>query len=245
MRAFGLFALLVAVSFVSLGCPKPTGTVSPPISGAQTDYNRPLPPGELGLRKITDPRDIPDFTRACANLVLLRQTVANSLDYMAKPSSQKFFPYGKDVTHAQATASLKAFAALLDAGLTPEQLNAQIREKFDVYISVGCDNRGTVLFTGYYTPIFNASAAKTDKFKYPIYKQPGDLVKNPDGTIRGRLNPADGSITPYPNRREIEITKMLAGSELYWLSDPFEVFIAHVQGSARLRLTDGRMVTVG
>ncbi len=38
---------------------------------------------------------------------------------------------------------------------------------------------------------------------------------------------------------------MLAGTELVFLADPFEVYIAHVQGSARLRLGDGKMVTVG
>ncbi len=38
---------------------------------------------------------------------------------------------------------------------------------------------------------------------------------------------------------------MLDGQELLWLSDPFEVYIAHVQGSAKVRLPDGRIVTAG
>ena len=37
----------------------------------------------------------------------------------------------------------------------------------------------------------------------------------------------------------------LVGSELVWLSDPFEVYVAHVQGSAKIRLPDGRLITVG
>ena len=38
---------------------------------------------------------------------------------------------------------------------------------------------------------------------------------------------------------------MLAGKELLYLSDPFQVYIAHVQGSAKIRLPDGNLITVG
>ena len=38
---------------------------------------------------------------------------------------------------------------------------------------------------------------------------------------------------------------MLAGSEIVWLDDPFKVYIAHVQGSAVIRMPDGRLVTYG
>ncbi len=38
---------------------------------------------------------------------------------------------------------------------------------------------------------------------------------------------------------------MLAGNEIVWLDDPFKVYIAHVQGSAVIRMPDGRLVTYG
>jgi len=93
------------------------------------------------------------------------------------------------------------------------------------------------MFTGYYTPIFDASPVRTEKFKYALYRQPKDLQKGPDGAILGQ----------YPSRMELETTgaSRLSGLELYYLADPFEVYIAHVQGSAKLRLTDGSFVTVG
>ena len=105
-------------------------------------YDRALPPGELALRKITDPQDIPDFTSACYNTVTLRRAISNSLSYFSKPSSKRYFPYG-EISHEHIVASLEAFIELLDAGLTPRQLNSVIRDKFDVYVSVGCDNNGT------------------------------------------------------------------------------------------------------
>jgi membrane-bound lytic murein transglycosylase A len=85
---------------------------------------------------------------------------------------------------------------------------------------------------------------RTEKFQYPLYKQPADLVKTEDGTILGRRQ-ADGTLTPYPSRSELMMSGELVGSELVWLSDPFEVYVAHVQGSAKIRLPDGRLITVG
>ncbi|MHC4535049.1 MAG: MltA domain-containing protein, partial [Planctomycetota bacterium] len=123
-------------------------------------------------------------------------------------------------------------------------MNEAIRAKFDVYMSVGCDNVGTVLFTGYYTPIFDGSMKRTDRFQYPLYKMPKDLIKGPDGETLGQRG-TGGVVTQYPSRAIIESTKMLAGTELLWLSDPFEVYIAHVQGSAKIRLPNSKLVTVG
>jgi membrane-bound lytic murein transglycosylase A len=111
-------------------------------------------------------------------------------------------------------------------------------------MSVGCDDEGTVLFTGYYTPIFEGSFEASDRFKYPLYKQPDNLIKDPNGEVLGRRM-ADGSITPYPPRAVIEDAMLLRGKELIWLSDPFEAYIAHIQGSAKIRLPDGKLVTVG
>jgi membrane-bound lytic murein transglycosylase A len=230
-----LSVTLFVAAFIS-GCKTPTKTTKIP-------YDRPLPPGASALRKITDPLEIPDFTMACLNTTGLREAIENSRNYLRKPSSRQFFPVS-GITHSQAMESLDAFAELLDSGVRGQLLNQAIRNKFDAYTSVGCDDNGTVLFTGYYTPIFNGSLTRNEQFKYPLYKQPDDLVKEPNGEILGRKMP-DGTITPYPPRAVIEDSRMLTGNEIAWLSDPFEAYIAHVQGSARLQLPDGKMTTIG
>ncbi|MHC4574783.1 MAG: MltA domain-containing protein [Planctomycetota bacterium] len=228
-----LAILLLSVNFIT-GCQKPQ---------ARPRYDRPLPPGQLALRKITNPHEIPDFTSACYNMARMQTAIDNSLHYLSKASSRKHFPCG-NVTHQHAVDSLKAFKELIQSGLRGRQLHAAITQQFDVYVSVGCDDKGTVLFTGYYTPIFDGSATTTDRFRYPLYSQPHDLVKGPEGQILGRRGP-DGNMTPYPSRAQIESSTILAGRELIWLSDPFETYIAHVQGSAKLRMPDGRLTTVG
>lgn len=231
---------LVLISLFSTGCQKPKKIIH---LEEQPRYDRPLPPGRLALRKITNSDDIPDFTFACYNLLDLKDSAAKSLNYLSKPSSERFFPYG-DITHERAVESIKAFAGLLNSGLRGSQLNEAIRQKFDVYISVGCDDRGTVLFTGYYTPIFDGSPVITDRFRYPLYKQPPDLVKGPRGEILGKRGP-QGQIEPYPSRKAIETSGLLNGQELVWLGDAFEVYIAHVQGSAKIRFPDGKLFGVG
>jgi membrane-bound lytic murein transglycosylase A len=231
---------LILIGLFSASCQKPKKITH---LEEKPQYDRPLPPGQLALRKITNPEDIPDFTFACYDLLSVKKAAQKSLNYLSKPSSKQFFPYG-DITHERAVDSLKAFTELLNSGLRGSQLNDAIRQKFDVYISVGCDDRGTVLFTGYYTPIFDGSLKRTDRFQYPLYKQPPDIVKGPKGEIIGRRGP-DGQIEPYPSRRILEISGSLMGQELIWLGDPFEVYIAHVQGSAKIRLPDGRLFGVG
>ena len=230
----GLIAGLFIVSAL-IGC-RPAG--KPAI-----DYTRQLQPGEYALRLITDPAQIPDFTFACMDTTDLRQAIDKSLNYLSKPSSQRYYPVS-GITHARAVASLKKFADLLDSGLLGAELNNIMKQNFNVYMSVGCDYNGTVLFTGYYTPILEGSLTKTDKYQYPLYKQPPDLVKGTDGEVLGKKMP-DGSFSKYPTRSEIERMGLTKGLELIWLADPFEAYIAHVQGSAKVRLPDGKIIGVG
>ncbi len=229
--------LLLSLSTVITGCRTPAERVSKP------PYDNPLPPGQYALRKITDPSLLPDFTMASLDLNELNSTVQKSLNYLSKPSSQLFFPAG-EISHQQAVDSLRAFSDLLASGLSGPELNAAIRQNFDVYMSVGCDDHGTVLFTGYYSPILEGSFDPDDRFKYPLYKQPENLIKNSKGEILGRRF-RDGTIGPYPERAVIEDAMMLRNKELVWLKDPFEVYIAHVQGSAKIKLPDGTLTTVG
>jgi membrane-bound lytic murein transglycosylase A len=233
-----LSVALALLVLTAVGCQKPQARIVAP------QYDKPLAPGQLALRKITNPAEKPDFTDACHDLTNLSIAIDNSLDYLKKPSSRQFFPY-TDITHQQAVNSLTAFKDLLKSGLTGRQLNDAIQQRFDVYMSVGCDDAGTVLFTSYYTPTFDGSPVKTAKFQYPLYRQPDDLVKGDHGQILGRKG-ADGQITPYPARAEIENSNMLAGNEIVWLDDPFKCYIAQVQGSiVIIRMPDGQLVTYG
>lgn len=238
-RALICAALAVMLGALT-GCPDPEVVV-------EKDYTRPLPPGAKALRKITDPTKLPDMTMAFNTKdAALVTALESSLLWYNIPSTQKFFP-SNDISHNQAQVSVFAFREVLAASKSAAEFQAKLRAEFDTYESVGWDNNGVVFYTGYYTPIFTASRTRTDRFKYPLYKRPADLVSDPmTGEIKGRK--VGDSIVKYPTRKEIETNPAalgLAGNELVWLENKLDVYIIQVNGSTQLKLTDGGTLLVG
>ena len=94
---------------------------------------------------------------------------------------------------------------------------------------------------------------RSDEYKYPIYKTPDDIVvanlgkfseKYKNEKIVGRLKGSE--LVPYFNRADIEEAGVLKGRnlELIWVNDPVDLFFMHMQGSGKIKLTDGRSVQV-
>ena len=61
----------------------------------------------------------------------------------------------------------------------------------------------------------------------------------------GRMK--DGKFIPYYSRHEIDVEGVLQGKnlELVWVADPVELFSLHIQGSGKIKLEDGTLLTVG
>ena len=243
-------ALLVLIGVIPLaglaGCRKK----KPPQA---VDFNRELPPGRVALRKIT-PAEYPDFSKCTWNLSLLSQATQHSIDWLGHPSSRASFPY-LDISHQRAQATAAAFKAVVDTAVTQSDpgayIDQQVRANFEVYKSVGApkpDGPGftdRVLFTGYFTPIYDASLTKQGPYQHPLYKRPADLATDPaSGETIGRKLP-DGGVAPYLTRSEIEGQNKLSGLEFVYLKSRWEAYVITVQGSARLRLPDGRIYEVG
>ena len=222
--------LLVTV----VGCEKPKEPITT-VAKETPDYYKPLPAGERALVKLTDPATWPDFSEGFYRKTGLQEAGANSLEYLSKPSSQGFFPYG-EITHQRAVASIEAFLDVLQSAGSAAELDAAIKERFDIYQSRGCDERGTVLFTGYYRPIFDARLKPDQEYRYPLYKRPPDLVQDP----------VSFKYSPYLTRAEIDGGALGGkGLELCYLGDRFEAYIVTVQGSGKLRLADGTFFEIG
>lgn len=166
-----------------------------------------------------------------------------SLEWFAAASSREEFPQA-GITHEWAWASVYAFRQLVLSSGDGQQLADLVRAEFDFFASRGGDGQGTVLFTGYYSPTFPGSRTQTGRYRYPVYRRPSDLVTDPaTGEVEGRQ--LGDRIVPYPTRAEIETSGMLAGTELAWLSDPFDAYLIHIQGSAALYLEDGSVMQLG
>jgi membrane-bound lytic murein transglycosylase A len=236
---------ILPAAALGLGCKsEQVAEQRPTAPAAKKDYYRQLPPGAFALRKITDPARIPDFTGGFADRENLAEATRRSITYLADhPSSREFFP-SNGIDHGRVLTSLRAFVDTLARANDAAEFNRLVRERFDVYQSVGCDDAGTVLFTGYYRPIFEASTTPTAEYRWPLYRRPPDLATDPRGTPLGRRLP-DGRTVSYYTRGELESGDLLKGLELVYLKDRFDAFIIHVQGSALLKLTDGTWLTVG
>ena len=107
--------------------------------------------------------------------------------------------------------------------------------------------------TGYYEPIVDGSLVPTDDFKVPLYGRPRDLVhmgrkRKAEGfpnTGRVVRRIARGKYVPYFDRAQIEDGALATRKlEIAYLKDANDLLFIQIQGSARIRLTDGTLLRV-
>lgn len=169
----------------------------------------------------------------------LLTAVDNSLSYLRSPESVTAYrDYAvPGITHRRVRRSLQRFRTLLLQSDSAEAFQSAIAEEFEFYQSVGNDGAGTVGFTGYFEPTYQASRVPTETYQYPIYRKPTTLDdwEEPHPT-RAALEGADGLQADSGE---------LAGLELAWLPNRLEAFLIQVQGSARLEMEDGTTLSVG
>lgn len=110
------------------------------------------------------------------------------------------------------------------------QDEASARSFFELFFKPVIVGQPPALFTGYFEPELEGSLTRTGRFQYPIYRRPPELKEGTDFHSRAAIE--DGAISGR-------------GLELAWLDDPVDVYFLQVQGSGRIRLTDGTVIRVG
>lgn len=87
------------------------------------------------------------------------------------------------------------------------------------------------LFTAYFEPEIRGSTIRTARYDIPVYRRPPEI--------------ADGSRT-Y-TRRQIEEEGVLEGRglEIAWVEDPVDLQFLQIQGSGRIKLSDGSSIRLG
>ncbi len=132
-----------------------------------------------------------------------------------------------------------------------QQVRMFFERHFQVYRINGTEGRKDGLITGYYTPLLYGSLQKSERYSYPLYQKPGDMlgiqVKScADRSARCRGRVIGDQVMPYYSRAEIDGPKQpLAGQELLWVDDPNAAFFLHIQGSGVIQLDTGELVSVG
>lgn len=127
------------------------------------------------------------------------------------------------------------------------------KQNFNLYTATNVDGSDTGMVTGYYEPLLRGSRQKSERYRYPIYFKPDDLLtidltsvfpELANKRVRGRL--VGNKVLPYYPRSEIESANSpLAGHELVWADDIIDVFFLQIQGSGVIRLDTGESMHVG
>ena len=128
-----------------------------------------------------------------------------------------------------------------------------LEDHFTPYQVINADGTTTGLATGYYEPLLKGSRKHSNRFRYPLYSAPDNLLTielanmlpNADQkSLRGRLE--GKKILPYYTRAEIENNRnLLKGKELIWVEDEVELFFLQIQGSGRIILENGETIKIG
>ncbi len=123
-------------------------------------------------------------------------------------------------------------------------------ETFAAYAIRTAEGEPAGLVTGYYEPVLAGSRVRTERYRYPVYGLPGDLVvvdlaalypELRHMRLRGRLE--GRRVVPYYSRQEIETQG--AAPVLAWVADPVELFFLQIQGSGQIRLENGERLRLG
>jgi membrane-bound lytic murein transglycosylase A len=139
-------------------------------------------------------------------------------------------------------------ASKLPARLSKEQAKAFFERHF---VANALNHSGPPgLLTGYYEPVLEGSRSPQGSFQTPVYRRPPDLVNLVEETQRAQAGQTltharktDKGIEPYATRAEIEMGSLKGkGLELVYLANPVDLFFMQIQGSGRVKLTDGSIV---
>ena len=240
---------LVIIAVMLAGCA--TSIKKTPLTGAcpacpavvpATTVQATIPPGP----------ETPVFADGDDLISLLKAAKLNQSYFQGLKSGAMTYNFGeRKVTVKDLADGTDELIKILETSPMLLDLDRQVKQKFDIYQMAGRDSTGTVVFSSYYEPTLEASLKPTDKYKYPIYARPGDMIsinledfneKFKGEKLTGRI--LRNELVPYLNREEIDFGGALDGKglELAWFKQRSDIMDLHTEGSGRLALPDGRVI---
>ena len=135
------------------------------------------------------------------------------------------------------------FLDMVESSTTMAELAAKAREKFDWYQFHGSKGKKDFLFTGYYSPLFEASRVRTEEFRIPVYAKPPELESvpdpaNPSKRVWRSLN-LDGKFAPYLKNQEISLEQMAKRNlVIAYLKDPTQPIDLKIEGAGSFHILE-------
>lgn len=211
----------------------------------------PPPPPETKApeAKPVEPVKVPDYG-------LLKPATWQELDGIAKDDlSKAWSAWQLGCGSLKAKPAWQAVCSVADGLNNPKksEILDYFKNNFAVYRATNLDGSNTGLITGYYEPVIKGSRVKNDKYRYPMYSRPDDLItvelaslypELANKRVRGRV--VGTKLIPYYNRAEIESdTSPLQGRELLWVDDIIDLFFLQIQGSGMVHFDNGEKMHIG
>ena len=184
----------------------------------------------------------------------LEYSILQSISYLKRVPDTRKFTFGRDVfDNKHMIKSLEHFLHFIKTKPSAQRLKRYIHSNYMVYTSIGRDNFGQVLFTGYYEPFLEGRLDKSSEYRFPVYSRPDDLMtidlslfspRFEGETIIGRFS--NQTVVPYYERKEIEFDGILEGKvrQIAWLKDPLDLFFLQIQGSGKIHLDNGKTINI-
>ncbi len=208
-------------------CPPPPATPIPPVAPAPSEYRGRLQPSSWA--------DLPGWGR---------ESLA--------PSLEAFLQSCQVLDQQDAWKGVCAGAATLVNG-SERDIAAFFELNFDPHQVLNADDSASGMVTGYYEPLLRGSRVRTERYRFPIYGVPQDLLvidltsvypELKHRRLRGRIE--GNRVVPYASRADIERDIVTPkGNEIAWVDDAIDVFFLHIQGSGQVELENGERVRVG
>ncbi len=140
-----------------------------------------------------------------------------SCEIILKTDPEK--PIGKGLLAVPAAEWLDVCEEAME--LSPRRARQFFETRFTPFLP---DRETQGLFTGYYEPLLKGSRKKIAKYRVPVYALPPDRVEG----------------TPHLTHAQINAGGLKGrGLEILWVDDEVDLFFAHIQGSARVKLAGG------
>lgn len=120
---------------------------------------------------------------------------------------------------------------------------------FQPYKLLNNNGLDTGVITGYYEPLLYGSLTKTDKYKYPVYKTPNDMIivdlskvypALKKYRLRGKI--VGNRLVPYEARKDISKKQNLEA--ICYVDSEVDLFFLQIQGSGKVQLEDGTILNI-
>jgi membrane-bound lytic murein transglycosylase A len=211
-------SVLIGLVFVVSAC------VTPPSKPEASAASVPTSPASSGNAVVASPTPPPHPS--------WKSVALNDLPQWDKDSPLQAWPaLQRSCTRLAQRPMWQAFCQTIQS--TPssdEDAKKILNQHLLAYAQTDEAGNDTGIATAYFEPIYAGSLTRGGNYQWPLYAAPEPMLS----LSREQLTPANAPVH-----------QRLRGSELAWLDNPIDPFLAQVQGSVRVRLPDGSIKRLG